>query len=195
MIPLESDPDDDPGFTELIARLIEGAVTVHRPEDFRVFKIDNWFDHKWLGFSGKVIGAVGVWQEGLTIPPFVANRIVHRWHYRVDDDGGPRLLGPGADIHHRGWSARNLQRRVGLIAPASALFWYSGNSLATGRGSLMGYVPVEGDLWAWFLAFARDGSWKVARRKNIHPYEIRAFEEAAGRPGHPVGEAVRPSLS
>lgn len=173
--------DDDPKFLAYVDQLIAGALAVHSPEDVRVFKIDNWFDHKWLGFSGKVLGMIGVWQKAPTLPPFVANRIVHQWHFRRDDDGCYQPLGSGPDIHHRGWSCVNLQRRVQLVVPSSALFWYSGNTLATGRGSLMGYIPVEELCWRWFLSLIRDGSWKAARRKNIHAYEVRLFEEAVER--------------
>jgi hypothetical protein len=179
---LNAAPDDDEDFVGLVSRLIVGAVAAHQPGDVRIYKIDNWFDHKWLRFSGKVIGAVGIWAGDLTIPPFVSNRVVRRWHYLRDDFGSDyRLLGPGPDIHHRGWSARNLQRRVRQIVPTSPLFWFSGRTSATGRGSLMAYIPVEEDHWPWFLAFDRDTAWKITRRKNIHAYEVRLFEEASGR--------------
>jgi hypothetical protein len=198
--------DDDRDFLDLATRLIAGAAKVHGPEDVLIYKIDNWFDHKWLGFSGKVLAAIGVWSSPLTLPPFVANRVVRRWHYRRDEVGdGYRVQVSPPDVHHRGWTARNLQRRVRQVVPDSALFWFSGNTAATGRGSLMAYapvdpdlwpwspdpegpagassksIPVDPDLWPWFLAFVRDPKWKVAHRKNIHAYEVRSFEEAAER--------------
>lgn len=180
MLGLSADLDDDPAFAALAFRLIDGAVAKHRPADVRVFKIDNWFDHKWLGFSGKILGAAGVWKGSLTIPPFVANRLVRQWQFQRDAErGGYRWLGPGPDIHHRGWSAENLNRRVSLITPFSALFWFSGNSMATGRGSVMGYMPIEQEHWQWFLSFRHDEEWKIVRRKNIHEYEVRSFKEAA----------------
>ena len=182
MLGLDPAPDDDPGFLELVSRLLTGAVLIHQPPEIQIYKIDNWFDHKWLGFSGKVIGAVGIWAKALTLPPFVSNRIVGRWHYQREEVGeGYRLMGTGPDLHHRGSSARNLQRRVRQIAPTTALSWYSGNTSATGRASLMAYIPVDDEHWSWFLAFVRDSQWKIVRRKSIHEYEIRSFEEAAGR--------------
>jgi hypothetical protein len=181
MLDLSPAPDDDPEFVECVARLIEGALMVHRPVDVRAFRIDNWFDHKWLRFSGYLLPWIGVWQRDLTLPPFVANRIVSRSRFRRDDGGMYARIGFGSEIHHRGWSVQNLRRRVRLIVPDTALFWYSGNTLDTGRGSLMGYIPVEGDHWAWFLAFVRDGSWQIARRKNIHEFEVRAFQVAGDR--------------
>ena len=181
MLNLDVAPNDDRGFVEFISRLIAGTIAIHRSPNVLIYKIDHWFDHKWLGFSGKTLGALGVWRHPLTIPPFVANRVVCGWHFQRDELGiGYREADSSPDIHHRGWSARNLQRRVEQIVPNTALFWFSGNTIATGRGSLMAYVPVdEESYWPWFVAFARDGEWKVSRRKDIQAYEIRLFEEAA----------------
>ncbi len=183
MLDLEPNSDDDPDFVALVNRLIAGTLIVHGLEDARIFKIDNWFDHKWVGFSGIRIGGVGVWRNPLTVPPFVVNRIVQQWHYRRDDSGDYTSLGTGPNIHHRGWSGDNLWRHVQRIAPNSGLFWYSGNTSATGRGSLMGYIPVEQSHWTWFLGFVRGKTWKVARRKNIYNYEIRSFMDSSGRAG------------
>ena len=176
---LSADDTDDPAFVSFIARLITGVVLTHRPPEVRIFKIDNWFDHKWLCFSGKILGAVGVWQKHLTVPPFAANRIVDQWKYvREEASGRYQLVGPGPNIHYQGPSAVNLQRSIGALVPSAALFWYSGNTKAGGRGSLMGYIPVEEDLWPWFLAFARAAEWRIAQRKNIHEYEARLFHQA-----------------
>jgi hypothetical protein len=48
--------DDDPTFVELLRHLIGQLVGEEFPEQIFVMKIDNWFDHKWLNFSG--IGSV-----------------------------------------------------------------------------------------------------------------------------------------
>ena len=175
-------PDDDPEFVKLVSRLISGAVAIHQVPGVRVYMIDNWFDHKWLGFSGKALGAIGVWANPETIPPFVSNRVVQQWRYEHDELGdGYHLIDNGRDIHRQGSSAANLQRRVRQIVPASALFWFSGNTSVNGRGSLMAYLPVEHDHWPWFLAFVRNGDWKINRRKDIHQNEVRLFEEAADK--------------
>ena len=180
MFDLGMAPDDDRGFIELVSRLNAGAVATHGPPDLLIYKINNWFDHKWLGFSGKMLGALGVWSRPLTLPPFVSNRVIRGWHYQRDEGGGYRELGPPPDVHHRGWSAQNLHRRVEKIVPDSALLWFSGNTATTGRGCLMAYLPVvDQEHWPWYLALIRDGEWKIARRKGIHPYEIRSFEDAA----------------
>jgi len=191
MIALAQSADDDHEFIGIVSGLIAGSVGVHHPELVWIHKIDNWFDHKWLGFSGKTLGMIGVWAKDLTVPPFVSNRIIGKWHYRYEGfEADYKLSESEKNIHHRGWSAQNLQRRVGKIAPDAALYWFSGNTSATGRGSLMGYIPTEHDHWIWFLAFTRDGGWAVSHRKNIHAYEVHLFEETAA--GIRAGDSSTP---
>ena len=55
---------DDPEFVELVKHVIAGCVNDEFPRTIIVIKIDNWFDHKWLGFSGK--GRVGFGFYGLS---------------------------------------------------------------------------------------------------------------------------------
>lgn len=178
MIELGTAPDDDREFMQFVSRLIAGAVARHRPSDLLIYRINNWFDHKWLGFSGRAVGALGIWCRRLTIPPFVSNRVIRGWHYQRDEVGDNYSeIGSPPDVHHRGSSAANLTRGIEKVVPNTALFWFSGNTAKTGRGSLMAYIPVpDQELWPWYLAFVRDGDWKIDRRKGIHPYEIRAFE-------------------
>ena len=85
---LTADQTDDVAFLGLVEQIINGAVVKHQPADVRVFKIDHWFDHKWLGFSGKVLVALGVWSKKLTVPPFVANRIIDQWQYERTPTSG-----------------------------------------------------------------------------------------------------------
>jgi hypothetical protein len=179
---LTVDETDDPRFVSLAAQIITGAVVTHKSLDVHIFKIDHWFDHKWLGFSGKFLGAVGSWRKKLTVPPFVANRIIDKWHYSIDAiDGTYRLETSNLQVHHCGRAGENLHRRVQQVAPASALFWYSGDTSETGRGSLMGYIPVESDHWPWFVALVLDKEWQVVRRKGIHEYEVRMFRQAGAQ--------------
>jgi hypothetical protein len=181
LITLKLTPEsaDDAQFIGLVDELISGAVAIHQPAEVLVLKIDHWFDHKWLGFSGKVVGAVGSWRKQLTLPPFVANRVVDQRRFvRNDAVGRYEISGQVPGVHHEGPSAANLRRTVKQVVPDAALFWYSGDTAATGRGSLMGYVPVEQDHWPWFIAFSRAGDWRIARRKGIHEYEVRMFKES-----------------
>jgi hypothetical protein len=177
MFLVNPEPDDDPEFIELAVRLIAGATRVHGPARASAFKVDNWFGHAWLGFAGKGLGQLGVWKEPLTIPPFVANRLVGEWHFEHDpEQGGYRARTSAQQLHFQGPSRTNLYRRVRHLAPVSALYWFSGNTRANGRGSLMGYIPFEQDHWGWFLSFEREREWRITRGKNIDDHDVRRFE-------------------
>src|SRR5262245_39706139 len=86
-----AEPDDDPAFLACVDRIIAGLIERHRPEEVYLVRISNWFDQKWLRFSG--IGRVAhhggisihtaldeFSQDQLTFPPFTPNRVVTQ-HY------------------------------------------------------------------------------------------------------------------
>ena len=47
---------DDLQFITLLNSLVRGLITEETPQERWIIQIDNWFDHKWLRFSG--IGTV-----------------------------------------------------------------------------------------------------------------------------------------
>ena len=50
---LQIQTNDDPQFVETVSHIISGLVNDSFPNEIFVIKIGNWFDHKWLKFSGK----------------------------------------------------------------------------------------------------------------------------------------------
>jgi hypothetical protein len=186
-IELLAETDDDVSFVAYAECLIAGVLQTYRPDEAWIIKIDHWFDHKWLRFSGKVLGALGVRQRHLTVPPFVANRLVRQRRYILDKESdGYHRAKSSRGLHHRGPSAGNLNRRLAQIAPHAAVFWYAGDTRETGRASVMGYVPVDGPYWSWFVSLERRDHWKVTRRTNMHDYEERKFLALEPSPETPV---------
>lgn len=109
-------------------------------------KINNWFGSNWLGFSGKALGALGVWNkprnmpaDNIRIPPFVPARVVSQRRF-----AGPAYeeVSSSKPIHIRVPSSFALLRKAAIAEPRTALVWYSGNSKTTGRGAVMVYVPI-----------------------------------------------------
>ena len=43
---------DDPQFITLLNSLLRGPIEEGTPQEVWIIQIDNWFDHKWLRFSG-----------------------------------------------------------------------------------------------------------------------------------------------
>jgi hypothetical protein len=94
-ISIPSGLTDDNDFVYLVSALLNALPVEQSPEQLWVIQIDNWFDHKWLRYSGS--GSVAspfptnwnssfmdrftsvkeqFWQDKLTFPPFAPDRVV-----------------------------------------------------------------------------------------------------------------------
>lgn len=160
---------DDAEFLSTIDRVITDAVTAHASGHLALYRIDNWFSSRWLGFAGKRVGAVCVRNYTHTIvPPFVPNRVSARWLYERKHEGDYAHAGEGPQIHFSGPSSDNLTRQAQTVLPDTALFWFSGNSKQNGRASLMGYVPIADEYWRWYTEFRlTDGTWNSVKHIEI----------------------------
>src|SRR5271165_170792 len=168
---IAAEPDDAADFVSIVERIILGIVAGHSPKTLVVIKIDNWFGSRWLGFSGKMLGAFGVWNSpddrpaaDIRIPPFVPNRVVSQRRFSSPDyaevDGGK-------PIHSKVVSSVALLRKAATVAPNTALVWYSGKSLTAGRASVMAYTPVENSYWPWYAGWQQQGSWRLVETWDI----------------------------
>lgn len=70
------DVTDDAGYLDWVEATVVGVEEAIKTDQTYVVKIDNWFRKRWLGFSGKVLGALGVAKAKLTLPPFIPSRVV-----------------------------------------------------------------------------------------------------------------------
>jgi hypothetical protein len=53
MIELVQTEHDDPGFLALTQRIVNGAIAILRVHEVYLVQVDNWFDHKWLGWGSR----------------------------------------------------------------------------------------------------------------------------------------------
>lgn len=185
---------DDPTFIALLNSLLRGLIGRGAPHELWIVQIDNWFDHKWLRFSG--IGSVHFkfpaymnridaaldefYQDKVTFPPFNPHRILSQWSFlRVDDH---YVEAPLTAVPHRSEkqpSGANLHRRVQDSSRCSACFvWYSGKTLANGRGSVMVYNLVSEQLECWFAAFNRQDGWKLRSTKGVSRQDVETLLSA-----------------
>ena len=171
---------DDPGFIEVLNSILSELIAEHAPEQFWVIQIDNWFDHKWLGFSGTGAIASNIpldrwdivkaefYQEKVTFPPFTPNRVVGQFSFvragkSYTESALPRL--PHRTERKR--SETNLRRRIQDYARSGCFVWYSANSVANGRASVMVYVVTADQVECWFAAFNRQQEWKLQSTKGV----------------------------
>ena len=168
--------DDAPQFIRHVEQMVNGVVRRHLPETLILIKINNWFGSNWLGFSGKALGAIGVWHNPsyhpaniVRIPPFVPNRVVSQRRFSAPTY---EEIDCGKAIHMRMPSRFALNRTVATAAPKSALIWYSGESKVTGRGAVMAYVLADNSYWLWYAALQTGKSWSVTETLDIKRQDL-----------------------
>ena len=177
--------DDEPEFIRQVELAVNGILRRCSPIALALIKIDNWFGSRWLGFSGKALGALGVWtlpsdrrpHNIIRIPPFVPERVVLQRRFAAPDY---REVDPGKLVHKHIHSSIALERRAAIEEPETALAWYSGNSKANGRGALMAYVPAGDSYWPWFVELERGEPWRITEARRIKPDDLsRLMEEGS----------------
>lgn len=171
MLRLHSTAQDDPRFVQLAENVIVSCVDMYSPVWFSVMHLDNWFDEKWLGFSGKFLGAVGVWHrtDNLRFPPFIPSRIQKSTGYERKDGG---YEGRPAWCHRYQHSGENLHRPFARSSRDSLFFWYSGRSAESGHASLMLYGRKDDENFAWYASFRRADEWSLNKTKDISRREM-----------------------
>ena len=75
MTELKKYDNDNPEFISNIEMIIKDQIEKWKPRDLYLTRIDNWFDDKWVKFSGTIMHEISVWTLiDVTIPPFHPNR-------------------------------------------------------------------------------------------------------------------------
>ncbi len=169
-------PEDDPEFVAPVNAILTAVIAECGPRLAVVTQIDNWFDHKWLDFSGKVAGVVGSWSRDLTVPPFHPNRVKHQVAYQRHDDGSYSEV-EAPQLHRCQESSQNLNRKLRHQADPGVFAWWSSNTKVNGRGSLMVYTHIENATSSWFASFERRAEWCVRQARQISIEEVQALLE------------------
>ena len=183
-----SDSTDDPEFIALVERIAVRLFTQGDSEEIFIIEIKNWFDHKWLKFSG--IGRVPFnyplkdhpqvaldefFQDKITFPPFTPNRILRQqWHPAASFKTGRASVHDTVNRQHSSW---NLQKRVTQYATSALFLWFSSGTKANDRGSLMVYQVQSGAVSAWYASFRKADGWVLHQTKEISREEMNSLME------------------
>jgi len=171
----------------MLDRIIDSIVASSHSQEVFVVRIKNWFDHKWLRFSG--IGRVSFkgahvdtaldefWQKKLTFPPFIPARVLSECYFcwttkkYFEEQPAPSLI---HDRKHK-YSSANLHRRVVGFAERAVFVWFSSHSARNLRGSVMVYTVDSQEVDAWYASFERKKEWLVTRTKGIDRHALEAI--------------------
>lgn len=178
VIEFAADETDDGNFLELAQQIVNGALVDLHVAEVYVVHVDNWFDHKWLGWWSN-------WRrtqlQKLFVPPFVPNRIKSQTHFVRDAEGlGWITAGHGKNLHVNQSGRHRLRKPLDRVTESGVFVWYSGNSVANQAGSLMLYQSGAED-YAWYASFLKNEQWKVNQGFRVTRRELNCFEER-GRP-------------
>jgi hypothetical protein len=176
---ITSDQDDAPEFIAELQSLADGLLRAYAPPTVVIIKIDNWFGPKWLKFSGKALGALGVWKKRLTIPPFVPNRVVSQRAF-VGSSHDEVVARKAIHIPTKGMMT--LKRYVADVAPGAAIIWYSGCSGKSGQGSMMAHVPTSDDYLPLYVRWVNRDSWQLTQTVGITAEDVRRLSRIESVP-------------
>jgi hypothetical protein len=175
MIELLASADDEDAFLELAQRIVNGALAVLRVPEVYLVHVDNWFDHKWLGWWS-------TWKhkqlKELYVPPFNPNRVRSQKHFLWDATTSRWMpTGQGKPLHLRQPGRRSLHAQLlDRLSTSAAFFWYSGKTVTNRTGSIMLYLSnAEG--YAWYASFTKAEHWKVNGVFRTTRRELVAFED------------------
>ena len=128
-----SDLDDSAQFIEIVEKIISGMIIKLEIDEVSIIKIKNWFDHKWLNYSGKglvhneltrnsdKIAIDNFWKDKITVPPFTPNRVISEYFYRRKETGNKvfeKLL------HTKKRSTDNQNNRIASKSENGLLFGF-----------------------------------------------------------------------
>lgn len=175
MISLLANSEDDPEYIALVSRIISNVIPSFSPGEIFLVQINSWFDYKWLRFSGKYLGALGISESMLTVPPFHPNRVIYEMHATVSSRSGQLTMEPTTPLHYQQRSGENLNRKITYISKSALFAWYSSDTKATDKASLMIYTSNSEDQHGWYASFHKINGWVIHQMKGISKPEMTLF--------------------
>ena len=196
-------PGDSAEFMKKVQALALGVARDYQPARLYVVRIDNWFGPKWMHFAGKFSAGkhfyAGIHKVTLHVPPFVPHRVVAERVFASPNYDETVARPP---LHIECASRLALTRRIADVDKEAAFIWFSSDSDAQQRGSIMVYLPVAAlpppnrRKWhkrsgAFYIGFSqREGGWEPAMLRGVSRGEVEHLEEC-GRAliGNPLSAA------
>jgi hypothetical protein len=185
---IKTEEGDAVEFIHQINSIMEALVDNYDIGEVVFVRIKNWFNHKWLNFSGKAIvhfqttlpdwgreeSLDPVWMKEITIPPFNPNRVLASKFIRVRDTGNERVA---QAIHGYRRSTETGRNPVKEYTSDGLLLWYSSNTIANQKGSLMVYISQNDQVTSWYALFENIGGWKITRSKGIDRDQLQSLAD------------------
>lgn len=177
------DETDSQEFVDLVNAISTSFTTKEGTNEISIVKVKNWFDHKWLNYSG--FGVIpfesgglfeidaakeAKWKDNITVPPFNPNRILWEKSYFIQEKNDKFLK----KIHNFQSSSSNLQNRILDKSKKGLFVWYSSNSRINKKGSLMIYYTDFTKVETFYASFEEKNIWSLSKTKGISKKELES---------------------
>jgi len=175
---------DAQGFIKSINKILLGLIEKFQINEVCLVRIKNWFDHKWLNYSGKSVvqyhgggGLVDVslnneWRQKITVPPFNPNRVLSETFFRMEPTGNKMFEKP---LHISKDSNDNIHNRISLYSKNGLFVWYSSDTEHNQKGSLMIYRVQDATVSTFYASFENSNGWKIKHTKDIPVSELTCY--------------------
>jgi hypothetical protein len=180
---IKIDKDDAPEFITIVNTVIWNMVFQYDIGEVVFVKIKNWFDHKWLNYSGKTVvtsndlfydaSLENVWRDKITIPPFNPNRVIYSRFFRIKDTGNRKVE---KVINKYRISSDNMHNRISDYTSDGLLIWFSSNTKVNQKGSLMIYRSQNDEVQTWYAKIENINGWKISKSKGIELDRLKAMQ-------------------
>jgi hypothetical protein len=175
MIEIPTNTRDNPDYIRNVERIFNNRISKWTPKDLYVTRIDNWFDEKWVKFSGTIMHEISIHKlVDITVPPFHPNRVEKSDFYRKAN-GAYGKQKVGKRLHIIQESTNNLKRKISDFSDNGLFLWYSGNTMTNKKGSLMGYFVMEEDCFTFYLTLTMDKNWNAEKAIGLRKKEIQTI--------------------
>lgn len=178
---------DAPNFIEMVNKIMRNLIFDYWIKEVCHIKIKNWFDHKWLNYSGYAIirpnegGGLleghmikeSQWREKITVPPFNPNRVIYEKYFRRLETNNKMFE---KVLHKKKMSNNNIHNRISSYTENGMFIWYSSNTKLNEIGSLMAYRIQQSDIETWYATLEKQKeNWIISKTKGIGINELNAY--------------------
>lgn len=163
---------DNADFISRVESIIKDRIFNWKPQNIFVSRVDNWFDEKWLKFSGTLMYEIVITKLiELTIPPFHPNKIESCDKYiRQKDKYLKSVLEKPLHIFQA--SNDNLKRKIADFSDNGIFIWYSSRSKINNNGSLMIYYVCDDECFAFYASLTFERNWNVNKSAGMTKKDI-----------------------
>ncbi len=174
-------------FIAIANAIMDELVIQYAVKEVVFVKIKNWFDQKWLNYSGNTVvpfdfgGLRGhghntakesVWRDKISIPPFHPHRVLASKFFVLEHTGNKKIQ---KRIHQYHTSNDNIHNRIENYTSDGLVLWFSSNSESLQKGSLMAYRVQNGIVHTWYATIENQNGWKPTKTKGISLDIIKSY--------------------